>query len=88
MDTSTSLDQYLTYKNIAKRLSRSTNTIKRWAAINYLGFPSPSYLGRTAVFREVDIVHWVKTQLCNVSPDAAGHARRDAQALAAIRTSV
>jgi predicted DNA-binding transcriptional regulator AlpA len=59
----TNLEQYLTYKDIAKRLSRSTNTIKRWSSENYLGFPPPSYLGRNAVFREVDIVAWVKNQL-------------------------
>ncbi|MGK0250116.1 MAG: putative DNA-binding transcriptional regulator AlpA [Oleispira sp.] len=87
MNTSTNLDQYLTYKDIAKRLSRSTNTIKRWAAINYLGFPSPRYLGRTAVFREVDIVAWVKTQLCNVSPDATTQTRVRG-ALAATRPAV
>jgi predicted DNA-binding transcriptional regulator AlpA len=87
MNTSTNLDQYLTYKDIARRLSRSTNTIKRWAAINYLGFPSPRYLGRTAVFREVDIVAWVKTQLCNVSPDATTH-QKARSVLAANRVAV
>ena len=66
------LAQYLTYKDVAKRLSRSTNTIRRWAAINYSGFPSPSYLGRTAVFREVDVVAWVYNQLSSVSPDTTG----------------
>jgi predicted DNA-binding transcriptional regulator AlpA len=83
----TNLDQYLTYKDIAKRLSRSTNTIKRWAAINYLGFPPPAYLGRTAVFREVDIVQWVKSQLCNVSPNVTAQ-QNAGRALAAYRATV
>jgi len=46
------LEQYLTYQDIADRVSRSASTVKRWASESYMGFPRPQYLGKTAMFKE------------------------------------
>jgi hypothetical protein len=62
------LEKYLTYADVANKLSRSTNTIRRWASENYMAFPSASYLGRTAVFKEATIAAWVKNTLSPLAP--------------------